>query len=153
LMITRRDGMQRVYDLQERVLPEWDDSRALSREAAFRELTLKAVRALGTAFPRCIRWFYHEAFRHTPIARMLPSLFASLVEEGEVLPVSVEGLRGTAYVHREYQELMERASAGDLQSNVTTLLSPFDPVVRDRARTSDLFGFDYRIEVYTPAPR
>ena len=153
LMIARRDSMQRVYDLHERVHPDWDDARAVSREDSWRELTGKAIRALGVAFPRCIRWHYHEAFRHTPIARQLPKILASLVEEGEILPVSVEGFPKPAYVHRENQELMERAAAGELQSAVTTLLSPFDPVVRDRARTSDLFGFDYRIEVYTPAPK
>lgn len=153
LMISRRQAMQRVYDLRERVLPDWEDSRALPRDEAWRALVVKAVRALGVAFPRCIRWSFHDAFRRTPIARQLPALLADLVAEGDVLPVTVEGFDKPGYVHREHRALLERAAAGDLQSTVTTLLSPFDPIVRDRARTQELFGFEYRIKVYTPAPR
>src|SRR5207248_11189411 len=46
---------------------------------------------------------------------------------------------------------MEQAAEGTLESTVTTLFSPFDPVVSNRERARELFGFDYRIETYTPA--
>jgi hypothetical protein len=35
----------------------------------------------------------------------------------------------------------------------TRLLSPFDPVLRDRARGLRRFGFDYRFEAFTPEPK
>jgi len=47
----------------------------------------------------------------------------------------------------------QRAQRGGLHAAHTTLLSPFDPVVWDRARASALFGFDYTIECYTPGPK
>lgn len=153
LMLARRDAMQRVYDLRERVLPDWDDSRALSREESWKALTGKAIRSLGVAFPKWIQWYFHDAFRRTRFSREVRTILAGLVAEGEIVPVSVEGLSDTAYVHREHRELLGLAAAGELRNTVTTLLSPFDPVVSDRARASALFGFDYRIEVYTPAPR
>ncbi|EGD05882.1 hypothetical protein B1M_04094, partial [Burkholderia sp. TJI49] len=55
-----------------------------------------------------------------------------------------------AYVHRSLEALLPAAEADTLRSTVTTLLSPFDPVVWDRRRASTLFGFDYTIECYTP---
>lgn len=57
------------------------------------------------------------------------------------------------YIHPHNLPLAQAAAAGTLRSTVTTLLSPLDPVVWDRRRALELFGFDYRIECYTPAPK
>lgn len=148
VMIARREGFQRVYDLQERVLPGWSDTDLPSDEEIERTLALKAVRALGVAPARWVPDYFRRS------KRGMPARLARLAEEGELLAVSVPGLGPEpAYIHPDHRQIAEAAAAGELASDVTTLLSPFDPMVWDRARASELFGFDYRIEVYTPAEK
>ena len=149
LMISHRENFHRVYDLRERVLanalPSWEDTLAPTEHEVRRALALKAVRALGVA----VAGWVPDYFR-TP-KRGAASLFEELVDEGSLLRAGIE--EEPAYVHPENARLAEEVLSGRLRSSVTTLLSPFDPVVWDRARASELFGFDYKIEVYTPAAR
>ena len=152
LMISRRDpNFHRVYDLRERVLekalPTWEDGLAPTPAEVRRALALKAVRALGVASPRWVPDYFR-----TP-KRGVAGLLEGLADEGELLRAGIEGREEPAYVHPENAGLAEEVVSGGLRSAVTTLLSPFDPVVWDRARALELFGFEYRIEVYTPAAR
>jgi uncharacterized protein YcaQ len=65
----------------------------------------------------------------------------------------VQGWDEPVYVHPDHLELAHKAAAGELAASVTSLLSPFDPIVWDRRRALELFGFDYRLECYTPAAK
>jgi uncharacterized protein YcaQ len=69
------------------------------------------------------------------------------------LRVDVDEWPAPAYVHPDHRESLDAAVRGRLRATRTTLLSPFDPVVWDRERASAMFGFDYRIECYVPAPK
>ena len=147
LMIARREGFQRVYDLRERVLPGWDDAALPTSNAAHRALALKAVRALGVAKAKWVADYFRMGKKPTP------ALVRALANEGALLEVHVEGWKEPGYVHPEHRALAESAAAGGVKPVLTTLLSPFDPVEWDRTRGSELFGFEYRIECYTPAPK
>jgi hypothetical protein len=147
LMIARRERFQRVYDLRERVLPGWDDALLPPREDADRALVLNSVRALGVARPRWVADYFRMPRRATP------AVAARLADEGALLRMEVEGWPEPAYVHPDHRETAERAAAGEIRPRLTTVLSPFDPLVWDRARGRELWGFDYRLECYTPAPR
>jgi uncharacterized protein len=70
-----------------------------------------------------------------------------------LLVVQVAEWKVPAYVHRDHADLLAKAANGQLRGTHTTLLSPFDPVVWDRARAQTLFGFEYTIECYVPAPK
>ncbi len=152
LMIRRRDpNFHRVYDLRERILehalPGWEDALAPTPEEVRRTLALRAVKALGVAVARWVPDYYR-----TP-KKGVADLLDELADEGSLLRAGIEGLDGTAYVHAENAALAEMVLSGQSKPSRTTLLSPFDPVVWDRARASELFGFDYKIEVYTPAAK
>lgn len=147
LMVARRQNFQRIYDLRERVLPGWDDAALPTRDAADRALALEAVRALGAAPARWVADYFRTSKKATP------HLVRQLAAEGALVEARVEGWKEPAYVHPENLPLAERAAAGELKATLTTLLSPFDPIVWDRARARALFDFDYRLECYTPEPK
>ncbi|MES2318246.1 MAG: crosslink repair DNA glycosylase YcaQ family protein [Pseudomonadota bacterium] len=145
LMIARRHNFQRVYDLAERVHPTWHDSQTPHIDDTRRQLALRAVRALGLAKAGWIADYYRTRRPHVD-----PE---ALVASGELLRASVQGWAEPVYIHPEHLELARQAAAGALAPSITSLLSPFDPIVWDRRRALELFGFDYRLECYTPAPK
>lgn len=147
LMIARRHHFQRIYDLRERVLPGWDDTQAPSRDRVRRMFVLNTVRALGATPARWIADYFRT--KQAPTLKAL----AELVAEGALLEATVEGWPQPVYIHPENAALAEAAAAGSIKPELSTLLSPFDPLVWDRARALALFGFDYQIECYTPAPK
>lgn len=148
LMVAERQNFQRVYDLAERLLPDWDDEKHLPDEATAQgDMVRQSCRALGLVKPAWVADYYRlKRGKQQDIVHQLADL-------GELIPVRVEGFKHDMFVHTSLQPELELAMQGQLSSNATTLLSPFDPVVWDRKRASELFGFDYRIECYTPAPK
>ncbi|MDC0675313.1 winged helix-turn-helix domain-containing protein [Nannocystis radixulma] len=151
LMIARRENFQRVYDLAGRVLAKartLGDPAAVADEGAMREaFTLGAVRALGVTQSR----FVNDYFRSGNLLKD-PALDRHVVR-GELLRIDVDGWATPGYVHCDHADLLAQARAGHLRATHTTLLSPFDPVVWHRERAAVMFGFDYRIECYVPAPK
>ncbi len=140
LTTASRRGFERVYDLPERVLPPSILACPTPSPAdAQRELLRIAARALGVATASDLR----DYFRLSPgeTAPRIPEL----VEAGDLVPVSVAGWQNPAYLHRDADRPRRVAARA--------LLAPFDPLVWDRARAERLFGFRYRLEIYTPAAR
>ncbi len=142
LMIARRHNFQRVYDLAERVHPSWDDSQLPHIDETRRTLALKAIKAMGLAKAAWVHDYYRTKRPHVDLE--------VLVEEGALLRARVEGWKDAVYIHPEHGDLAAQAAAGKLKPSATSILSPFDPIVWDRRRASDLFDFDYRLECYTP---
>lgn len=151
VMIARRERFQRVYDVAERVVERMGhalETLALPTvEQTRRALLLDAVRALGAVRARHVADYYRASPKATD------DELAPLVAEGALLRARVRGREETFYVHASAARELERAARGELRPTVTTLLSPFDPIVWDRERALEMFDFDYRLECYTPAPK
>jgi uncharacterized protein len=147
LMVARRDNFQRVYDLAQRVVPGLDALPQPSPGAVHDAFIEQAIAALGVTQARWV----HDYFRIKP--GLKDADLAPLLDSGRVLQVGVEGWDRPGYVHADHRRALSRAARGSLLASHTSLLSPFDPVVWDRERASVLFGFDYRIECYTPEER
>lgn len=150
LMVARRENFHRVYDLSERVagvaVPGWDTT-AWDAARVRRDTLLKSVKALGITQARWIADYY----RIKP--RLRDADLDACVAEGALLRVAVKGWEAPGYVHADHAAALAQAGAGRLRASHSALLSPFDPVVWDRERASEFFGFDYTLECYTPEPK
>lgn len=135
--VAGRRGFERLYDLPERIIPadvlNYPD---LDEAEAQRRLLLRSADALGVATERDLRDYYRLD------AGDSKQRVAELVEAGELLPVTVQGWRQLAYCRNE-PRIPRRVRH-------SALLSPFDSLIWERERTERLFGFRYRLEIYTP---
>jgi uncharacterized protein len=138
---TRRGNFERVYLAPEAWLPpEVLAATTPDKDEAHRALLLVAAGALGLGTARDLADYYRLR-----IPAVKP-LLDKLVADGELLPAQVEGWRQPAYLHPEARVPRRRLAA-------RALLSPFDSLIWERQRTERLWGFRYRIEIYTPAAK
>lgn len=139
LTTATRVGFARHYDLTERVLPADVVARTVEDTEAVRELCLRAAGALGVATEADIRDYFRLS------AKQVKPAIADLVAAGELDPVHVDGWAAPAYLRAG--QTVPRTDRG------TALLCPFDPLIFFRPRVERVFGFHYRIEIYTPAAK
>lgn len=144
----RNSQFERLYDAPGRVIPRqyldatasWanaqpDDHARLTHQAHV-TLIRRAATALGVATLACLRDYFRTALAPTRAA------IADLEAAGELLPVSIDGLSGPAWLWHEARH--PRTIQG------STLVSPFDSLVFERSRLAAFFDIDYRIGIYTP---
>ncbi|HET9493819.1 MAG TPA: crosslink repair DNA glycosylase YcaQ family protein [Chloroflexia bacterium] len=148
IMVAGRQGQTRLWDLAERVLPEWTPRDELPEREAVRQAVERSLRQLGVARKREIDYNYTRS-RYWDLDSVLKDLEA----EGVIRRVTMEDARlqkaGPWYVHRDDVPMLEQVNDGQWQPR-TTLLSPFDNLIADRSRIELLFDYEYRIEIYVP---
>jgi uncharacterized protein YcaQ len=141
--ISRRDGALRLWDLMERCLPESAPREELSDEEVTRRAVPYALRALGAGRMPHIRAHFTRG-RYPHLAKVL----VALQKQGAVERIEVDGLGDDWWINSADLETLD----ADFRPR-TALLSPFDNLLCDRARTEALFGFTHRLEIYTPAAK
>lgn len=151
LAVHSRRHFHKRFDLMERALPAASGAGAVPSSAEFQQWHVeRSLHAMGAAtevdlgaylsYPRFGRGVRRAALR-------------ALLERGEVVELEVEGSRQRWLALARDLPALARAARRRVPSRGTTLLSPFDSLLWHRERAARLFGFEYRIEVYTPSPR
>jgi len=162
LGLARRDGNRRVYDLVERLFPP--DILAQRRPEADqrRHKLLSRYRAHGLlgASGSSELWYGTEPARDAGGASGLTrrDLLAGMVDDGTLVPVAVEGIRGDRFVVAAEIPILAAAATAGGEDGLSTVagvafLAPLDPFVWDRDLLRSLFDFDYVWEVYVPAAK
>jgi uncharacterized protein YcaQ len=147
LMAADRVNFQRVYDVRERVLPEWVDTTPVDPDTARRFCLEQAAKALGIFEPRHLTFYAY--MKSTPARSMIKTL----IEEGMLVEIQGESMDGvkTWLVHRHNLPLLQRAAEGDIKAERTTFLAPFDSLFWAWDRDQQLWGFRQLLECYKPA--
>jgi uncharacterized protein YcaQ len=145
LAVARREGFQKVYDLTERVIPEAYRGPAPEPEAVVDWACRSALDRLGMARPAEIAGFWDLI-----TIREAERWCDRLTRSGELCIVHVEGADGKTTASFAPADIEARLAAAAPAPDVLRVLSPFDPVIRNRQRLERLFGFDYRFEAFVP---
>jgi uncharacterized protein YcaQ len=150
LMIANRVNFQRVYDLTERVRPAWVDTSEPTRVERNRFWLERAGRALGASLERNpIDYAWMQFGPHGPILKQL-------LKEQVLVKIQARLADGEVHsliVHPDNLPLLEKAADGEIKTERTTFLSPFDSFFWAQGRDEAFWGFRQRLEAYTPAPK
>ena len=140
LMVARRQGFQKVYDIAERVLSAGVNTKTPTDKEYAGYLILKTIRANGIAAKSEIGYLRSHA------KSAVVKLLGEMEESGTIIPIKVKGVEETLYTT---QSNLDRADNTKAKKEVK-ILSPFDNSVIQRSRVKRVFDFDYTIECYVP---
>ena len=151
LAVRERRGFQRSFDLVERVVPAELRSRRVSTEAAFDTLLLRALAGHGWASTGTLA----ATWRLVKCRDLIHASLERLHEAGRILPCALRtaGRALPGWIRVEDLERLSELERLRPRRDRGVLLSPFDPLLWDRARVRTLFDFEQRIEIYKPASR
>jgi len=142
LMVERRDNFQRIYNLRERILPDWIDTSFPSELEMNRHLILKALGAMGIATANDLR--SHFMLKQN---KAWTEVLDALVENKEIYTLQVENEKESSYI---LPGALDRLKDFTGHPHALSILSPFDNATILRGRLKRLFAFDYSLECYVP---
>ncbi len=151
LAIRQRRHFHREFDLAERVIPARLRRKRIDEDSAIRNLLLLALRGHGWATTSTLAATWRLRNRRAQIATALDEL----VESGDIVPVRmiVDDESKAGWASPDDLQLADRLRRVRARGDRGVLLSPFDPVLWDRARVEQLFGFEQILEIYKPKPK
>lgn len=150
LAVVGRDGFQKKYDLTERVIDEGlsDPARAPDKAQTVDWCCAQALARLGFGTHTELAAFWAHITPAEAKAWCLAQKSA-----GQLIEVNVTGADGSVKPAYARPDLPEDPALDSRASTRLRVLSPFDPMLRDRKRAERLFSFHYRVEMFVPAPQ
>lgn len=150
LAISNRVNFQRIYDVRERVIPEWVDRREPTEEEGLKRLLEISLRSLGACEPVQVGDYFHAKRTEAK------PLVESLVADGTFARVKANLADGEArelLVHRDNLPTLDMAADGEVRAGRTTFLTPFDSLFWARGRDMGFWKFRQTLECYVPEPK
>ncbi len=150
IMVARREGNQKFYDLTQRVLPVWVSQERLTSRELYSRIAEKSLHALGVARPMHIRYYFIRG-----IPEQVHNVLEDLESRNRIKQIQIKdlqtktSLRGKWYIHTNEIPLLDELDGKHWHPR-TVLLSPFDNLIYDRKRLHQLFRFRYSMEIYVP---
>ncbi len=150
LAIANRVNFQRIYDVQERVIPHWVDKSKPTEEEALKRLLEISLRSMGACEPAQVGDYFH--MKRTEAKPLVESLLADGAFVGIKAKLADRDVR-ELLVHRNNMSDLEMAADGEIRAGRTTFLSPFDNLFWARNRDMRFWKFRQTLECYVPEPK
>jgi hypothetical protein len=143
LMVSKREGFQKAYDLTERILPPDIGTTVPNEEEMFEHLLMSRINSFGFSSESEAKYLrkIHKSVSEKIINR--------LVEEKKILPVKIGSLKEIYYsTEAKLKQLNKKVKAESVH-----ILSPFDNLIIQRKSLRNIFNFEYVLECYLPAAK
>lgn len=156
LMVSYRKGFQKYYDITERVVPAGIDTEPMAEDDIPDFVIDTVASSLGLVSHKDIKSYMGKL----PSRKFWNSRKGNIegfldekVKDGKLVETKIDGLNERYYTLKTHVRSLERTSNSAISEEPVKLLSPFDNIMRERHYPHDIWGFDYTIECYVPAPK
>ncbi len=156
LMVSYREGFQKYYDLTERVLPSGIDTEPMPEDEIPRFVVDTSISSIGLASYKDIKLYMGKLASKifwNSRQKLIELYLEELIKDDVLIEVSVNDSKLRYFTLKKYLPRLKKSATDSIGEVPVKLLSPFDNIMRERHYPQDMFGFDYKIECYVPAPK
>lgn len=150
-VVHHKKGTRRYYGLAERHIPEQDFYAAppfYTEEEYYKWFVLRRMNAVGLLWNKpSDAWLGIRGFK----SGQRLQAFHSLLQEEKIVEIPVSGMKSPLYISAENAALLQASTSSGTTAGAARILAPLDNLLWDRKLVAELFGFEYKWEVYTPA--
>lgn len=152
-VVHHKKGARRYYCLSHKYIPEKYFKKPApykTEDEYFKWAVLRRINSIGILWNRPgDAWLGIREFK----SQQRNKAFNDLISEGKIVQINVSGMKHALYIAAENIELLEAPEGSSVDTDYARIIAPLDNLLWDRRLIADLFGFEYKWEVYTPVPQ